>query len=652
MVKRLAAAAERWLGHRYVPGVFALVAVVIMLPALNAGLGLDDLVQRTIQLKPTQLSPQIRETGFALRSGTLPAVLNDLFGFRGEREAISRARNYGVLPWWIREDVKAALWRPLTALTHWVDYRLYPDSPALMHAHNIAWFAGVVLVASLLYRELLHPRWVASLAALLFLLDKNTYFPVMYVANRGFIISLFFGLLCVYAHHRWRATRSRGAALGSILAMAASVFSNEAGVSTLAFLVAYALFLEKGTSLSDPAQSKFRLRLLEAGQRASTLLPALLTVLAWRVVYQALGFGVANVGAYIDPSREPTAFLTQVGGRSLRLLAGQLTGIVPEISMALHPRLGPWVFLAGALASGLVLLAILPLLKQDRVAQFWFTATTLTLVPAATVVPLSKNLGFVAVACFGLMAMLLARVIAPCSEAEASWLRARPPAYIRFAGVVCGVLVLAHIPGAIVGRVAAAAVTPFVLKAMQGPGNIGHGSDLADADVVVLNSPCQLALMGVPFLRAYQQQSGPNSLRSLLPGCTGFEITRVDERTLAAKPIGPNIFHCESVGKVHCAYVFARIDQFFRKTAFKPGCRISLKGLTVEVVEDDLSGLPACVTFRFDKSLEDSSFHWLYFDWRTFHYRDLQFPTPGQSCRVAGPAANLPREGGVLRAFK
>jgi len=179
------------------PAALALAAVLVMLPALGAGLGMDDLVQRVFQLNRDQVPQVIRDTGMVNESGTLRVVLSDLFGFQGGKQALGQARSYGILPWWTRDGMKAALWRPLSAFTHWLDYRIFANSPVLMHAHSIAWFAGVVFIAALLYREILQPGWVAGLASLLFLLDKNTYFPVMFVANRGFVISLFFGLLGV-----------------------------------------------------------------------------------------------------------------------------------------------------------------------------------------------------------------------------------------------------------------------------------------------------------------------------------------------------------------------------------------------------------------------------------------------------------------------
>jgi hypothetical protein len=85
--------------------------------------------------------------------------------------------------------LRLGLWRPVTAFTHWLDCRLFPDSPVLMHVHNIAWLAAIVFLIMVVYRKLIGTGWVAGLAALLFLLDGNTYFPVAFIANRGFMLA-------------------------------------------------------------------------------------------------------------------------------------------------------------------------------------------------------------------------------------------------------------------------------------------------------------------------------------------------------------------------------------------------------------------------------------------------------------------------------
>jgi hypothetical protein len=191
---KLAALARRVSEHRWLPLALALVAVVMMLPALTAGLFGDDLIQRLTQLRPEELPPRITDTGFVSSdSGQFRTVLRDLFGYLNRPEAAARAREYGIAPWWAHEAWKAGLWRPVTAFTHWLDYRLFPNRPALMHAHSIVWYAAAVFLVATLYRKIgtqvplspaLSPSegersrqsavWVAGLAACLWLLDKDT----------------------------------------------------------------------------------------------------------------------------------------------------------------------------------------------------------------------------------------------------------------------------------------------------------------------------------------------------------------------------------------------------------------------------------------------------------------------------------------------
>src|SRR5208337_4542927 len=139
---------KKCLSHHHLPTVLAIGAILVMLPALRVGLVADDLVQRAVELEPDQLPARLQDTGMPQNSGTLGTVLHDLFpGIT----RMARAKDYGLLPWWAPDDLKLGLWRPLTAFTHWLDYRLFPDSPALMHAENIACFAAIVFLAAVIY---------------------------------------------------------------------------------------------------------------------------------------------------------------------------------------------------------------------------------------------------------------------------------------------------------------------------------------------------------------------------------------------------------------------------------------------------------------------------------------------------------------------
>jgi len=608
---------RRFLEHRRLPVILGLGAVLLMLPALKTGLVADDLIQRSVELKPNQLPPRMYETGIPADSGDLSTVLCDLFGFSRDPQCMARAKNYGVLPWWVLENLKAALWRPFTAFTHWLDYRLFLDSPMWMHAHNIAWFAAILFLATITYRRLIDEAWVAGLAAVLFLLDANTYFPVMFVANRGFMLALCFGLLCLHEHHRWRSRKSRVALILSMLSLALALLANEAGVSTFAFILAHAFVLE---------QTSFR-------TRALTVLPSVLVIIAWRTIYEALGYGLRNVGfgLYIDPAHEPLLFASQLVPRATSLLGGQLTGLPPDLLFALSPSLQSKVIAFYGVSVIAVLLVLLPLLRRNRIAAFWFAAMSLAAIPAATVIPLGKNLGFVAVGAFGLIAAFIGDLIR-----RQNWIW-KSSFYRTLAWVTCVLLILAHVPGAIVGRVAAVKTAAFYFGTLTRLSDVGDSSNIENEDVVVVNAPCQFGLIIAPSYRAYHGQTLPKSLRTLSPGCTRLEITRTDAATLVIQSRVSDMLSCNDVGPVHVAYLFKTFNVFMGTPEFEKGERRALSGLDVEVLEVSRQGLPRKVAFRFDASLDSPEYRWLWYDWQTFSYRSFEVPAIGQSVLLRGP---------------
>jgi len=605
---------KRFLEHRHLPVILAMGAILVMLPALKMGLVLDDLPERAVALRPDQLPPRMHETGNPADSGSFSAVLRDFF-FNRSPEDTALMKNYGVLPWWMPDDFKLGLWRPVTAFTHWLDYRLFPDSPVLMHAHNIAWFAAIVFLLTIVYRKLMGTGWVAGFAALLFLLDGNTYFPVAFVANRGFMLSLFFGLLCLYEHHQWRSAKSRSGLVLSVLFLALSLFADEAGVSTFAFILAYALVLEPGSLRS----------------RALTVLPSVLVVILWRTIYEALGFGLHNVGFYIDPAHEPLQFARVVIPRAMVLLGGQVTSLPPDLLLVMNPSSQSKVIAFYCVSIVAALIVFLPLLRRNKIAAFWFAVMVFAAIPAATVMPTGKNLGFVAVGAYGLIASFVAGLITRPGRLPEG-LASRILAWIA-----CVLLILAHVPGAIAERVKAVKVTPNVFNVMSRLINLGDPPDAENKNVIIVNEPGPFALIHVPSYKAYHHQPLPKTVRALVPGCTGFDVQRTDDKTLVVQSKGPDIFSCEDVGPKHVAYLFRIFDLSLGGPKFGKGeCRV-LRGLTVEVQEVSKDGLPTRVAFRFDSSLDSPGFRWLRFDWRTFSYQPFEVPNIGQSVTLSGP---------------
>jgi len=607
---------KRFLEHRHLPAILAIGAILMMLPALKLGLIADDLPQRMIELRPDQLPPRMNETGMVPPdSGSFSTVLFELFGLNRNPQSLALMKNYGVVPWWTPDDLKCSLCRPVAALTHWLDYRLFPDSPALMHAHNIAWFAAVIFLVTVVYRKLMGASWAAGLAALLFLLDSNTYFPAAFVANRGYFLALFFSLLCLYAHHQWRSTKSRLAMLASGLFLALSLLSEESGASTFAFILAYALVLEPGS---------FR-------DRALTILPSVLAITAWQIIYMLSGYGLRHVGIYIDPAQEPFHFLREIIPRDMVLLGSQLTSVPPELLFLVKPSLYPIVIAVFGVFAVAALAIFLPLVFRDKVTAFWFAAMTLAVIPEAVLVPVSKNIGFIAVGAFGLIASFVAGSFNRPGRLP-GW-----KGYRMLAWVACILLILVHGPGAVAKRVAVvkAGVFAFAWAGRVPP----NWPNIQNENVIVVNHPCSLESLYVPAYAAYYHQSFPRTLRVLVPACTSFDIQRTDDKTLVIQSHGSSIFSCDDVGPIHIAYALSACDRLLSAgSKYKKGDRYNLGGLTVEVLELDAADLPSWVAFHFDTSLDSPDSRWLWFDWRTSSTEPFKIPAIGQSVTIPGPS--------------
>jgi hypothetical protein len=608
---------KRFIKSKHLPWVFGVVAIVMMLPALKTGLVMDDLVQRIPQLKPSQIPPALYHTGTVPdNTGQLSTVLFETFGFPRDKTRGKMIRNYGILPWWLSNEAKLALWRPFTAFTQWLDYRAFPDSPALMHAHNIAWFAVVVFLVTILYRKIIGPTAIAGLAGLMFILDKNTYFPVMFVANRGFIVALCFGLICFYMHHKWRSTNSTSAGILSVVFFSLSLLSNEAGVSTFAFVLAYAIVLEKASWK----------------KRLSSLLPAIVTIIVWRIIYQSLGYGVSGIGeGYLDPGHEPLKFLYHLPGYGMAVIAGQLSALPPEIMLAVNLHYFGIIsmFYIGFTVVAIVL--FLPIIRKDTLARFWFAVMIFAAVPVASA-PMSKNFGFVAVGAFGFIAVFAGDLIK-----NQSWL-AVSRFYKRFALTFCIILLAVHIPLAAVSRLTVLKTAPFMLGALAFPAGLSNTPLSNDSNVVIVNAPCQLNVCVIPFNVAYYGRPIPKSIRALAFAYTGLEIERINNKSLVIRSQEENIFTSDQTSPLHLAHAFAIMDRLLHSSRmFEKNRRFVLEGMTVGVLGLDNNNLPKELAFTFDAPLEHERFRWLQFNWYSLEYEPFNLPKVGQTVATDDP---------------
>ncbi len=140
--------------HRHLPLIGMLCGMLAGLPVLWTGWGpSDDVLQRSFIL--TQ---------------PLPVILTRLFVFLDP--AINATQmDLGYFPWWTYEPARVIFFRPIAALSLWLDYQLWPNSNLLMHMHSLLLYGVLCLTAAHLYRRLMGNTPQTGLAVLLFSLS-------------------------------------------------------------------------------------------------------------------------------------------------------------------------------------------------------------------------------------------------------------------------------------------------------------------------------------------------------------------------------------------------------------------------------------------------------------------------------------------------
>ncbi|MGD8501338.1 MAG: hypothetical protein PVJ86_11870 [Phycisphaerales bacterium] len=619
---------RRCLEGRYMPVIVAGVAPAIMLPALNAGLIQDDLFHRIRLVEPSQLPEQLHDTGMIPPdAGKLSAALRDMHSFARTQQEADRLKDVGMCPWWTAKNWRVANWRPLDSFTHWLDYRLFPDSPPLMHLHNIIWFAAVVFLLTVLYRQLIAPLWMAAAAALLYTIDDSNYFPAMWVANRNLLLALFFSILTLLLHHRWRQHDSLAAGVAAPFALLLSLLSTEAGIATFAYLLAYALIIDRGSRI----------------RRIVSLAPGFIVIAAWRMIYNGLGYGATGSGFVIDPGREPMRYAQGVLERAPVLLSGQWGGTPAEMLNIFSDYAGALYLLAAVLYLTLILFVFIPLLRKNRVALYWFVGMLLCVLPICATIPMNRNLLFVAIGAFGVMTQFIGGLFTKENWISRSrfW---RVPAWI-----LCMTLIFVHVGFTIVSRARTPKTVSFFFDTVYSTIKVDPADDLTGKTLVVVNAPNPLLFLGLSFLRAYWNEPLPERTRLLAPAFAPLKITRTGEKTLLIEAQTGNILSTDKSRrdfKPNFANFYYHFNSLFRPEdlPFRVGEQVELSDMSVEVVKVDSNGQPTQVLFHFAVSLDDPALCWLQWNWKRAgfgYYSTFEVPAVGEESQTEGPFRDI-----------
>lgn len=543
-----------------------IVSLLLMAFSLDTKLSGDDYVHEMI----------------ARGSHALPGFVRpplDLYRF-ADASTSPELKREGVLGWWDDPDARLAFLRPLSALTHILDYRLYPEHAWLMHLHSLLWSALLLAGLLALYRALLPSVFVCALAMFVYALDDARGWLVSWVAGRNAAVATAITVWALVFHVRWRAQGSRTAAVLASALFVLGLLAGEGATAILGYVFAYAVCLDRGT---------WRQRLLSLAPYAAIVLP-------WRVLWRAYGYGVAHSGLYFDPLATPLDFLRLFGERAPILLFSQLGGVWSDIWNILFAF--PWfertLLVTAYVIVGVFGYALWPLVRRDPTVRFAVIGAAIAVVPACAAFLADRLLTWISIGGSIAIAKLIHEYCERPEPLRADALRA---------------LLLAPL---VLALLAAKAVIDPVFLPSRARGNLivrdnldraqaGIPSDpsIRSKRVVYVNSPGVPLCAYIPVERAAQGVPRAESQVYLATGEADLRLTRIDAASVRVRQRGGFL---QSPG--------SHLLRDPRRPS-KIGDEVQLDGVTIEVTDLMADGRPAEIVARFDPPLDDPRWYWI-----------------------------------------
>lgn len=543
--------------------------------------------------------------------------------FNGQKETIKAFINIGILPWWTFENLSIQFFRPISDLSHSIDYWLWPNSPLAMHLENILLYLLIIGLCFHLYLKLLPSRAFAALAILLFALDSHHGVTVSWIANRNALLASLFALLCIIFHHQSRSANNKQASLLSIGALALALLSAEYGITVCAYLFAYQMCIDPDINPNTKKGS-----LLPSGLigRVLPIVPHGLVVLVWLSAYKYFGFGETGSGAYADPLTAPLSFLQNIADHLFILFSAQLSSLPTD----LIPAFPKWLL---ASLIGITLICIGSLATKDKYIRFWSLSVLVSLIPLAATLPNSRVLIIVSVGFYGLLAQWLFNITqsraaknepkTPSGDNKA-WLSKISERLLlerilleRLSLAVLILILCIHLSLSPLLKVFCTqlmdlGLRPFVSEPAK---SLPIKEPIEQTDLVMITTPLA-SFSG--FINLYRKANDlPIYRNTWMLSSANEDIKLVRTQTNAFTLEKPNAF-------LSHFYDFAYRSQ---DIPFKLGDIIQLNGPQIKIIEIDENQLPTKIEMTFDRDLDDESLAFVF--WDNVRFKLMSLPEIG-----------------------
>lgn len=561
----------------------ALLGVLLTAPSLFGGLQTEDYVFRAVATAKHFSLSHVNLWGPAHP----PSPAQRLHDYYSERDL-------GMLPWLTDKNFGVSFWRPLGSLTHQLDFHVWPDSPVLMHAQSLLWYALLIAAVALLYRRFFDPLWIAGLSAVVFAADDAHGQAVGWIANRSALVAAVFAVLALYFQDRHRRDGYKPGALLAALSIGLGLLGSELALCGVGYLVAHALVVDRDRPM----------------RRLRAAAPWMIVVGLWFAAYRWLGHGVRGSGLYLDPLRQPVAFFIAAPQRLLVLLLAQFAAPPSDVWNALPHGMLAWGAILAIVVVGAVILVLAPWLRRDRFARFWGLGVLLSLLPACGTFPEDRLLLLVGVGGSALIGRVVATLAGAPLEHHPRGTRVLGGAWIGLALVVSPLA----LP---IRSLTMQRYQRRLERARESAFSLVHPPA---TQLVLLDAPDYYFSSMMLLTRMATPDPIPKHTLCLAGTLRRVHLRRVDPDSVEVRP--------------ERGFLSRPLDRLYRASAapMHKGQSFFAGGAFITITDVDRRGEPTAARFHFNWRLDDPRLVWAV--WKSGRYRRIRLPPVGRSIAI------------------
>lgn len=574
-------------------------------------------------------SSDLVEAGFSKANPkkSFPEKIKDAYHFfSAEEGTLDRYKQYGNVFWWAGDDISMVPFRPLAAITHWIDYTLFSDELWLHQLHSLLYFLLLAVALFKLYQILpVSPTphapanqrtslIIAGLATVLFIVDFSFTRSFAWVVARNSYLACLIGVISIQLYIRWRQERNLIWCCLSMITFCFALLTAEAAISAAAYMGAYVLCMERQPLL----------------KKVFPLLPIIAVIIIWRAAYDAGGFGSLNIGQYVDPGRSPIEFAVNLVSVFPLIAFSQITGL-DTLIIYFHPHQQTGLIVAAWAVTLIGLLIIRSLIISSATARFWLIGSMVAAIPGSALISAeSRTVSFVAIGFFYLLATLLM-----------NWRKASWPMRWSYRALLGWHLVLP----ALIAIVLSSGVSGFSQLSDQHE-SVEKYISSGDTGLVVINPQSSGMQFYLPFEWAFRDLPIPRNMNVLSTGMESLTITRLTERKfLVEAPTGMPIHHQSNIRALgrstptfHPQYANLYTQSFFTRPIqrFKAGDQVMNADAMYTIESTDNVG-PTRISVAFVGQEHPDKKVWQWYNRATRQYERLPPLLIGESKHIPGP---------------